>query len=82
MTEAEIYSTLTSLFRELFADDRLVIKAATSAKDIDDWDSFNHLNLIVGVQDRFGVKFQTREIDGLVNVGDMVVLIKRKLETR
>ena len=82
MTETEIYSTLTALFRELFADDRLVIQPTTSAKDIDDWDSFNHLNLMVGAQDRFGIKFQTREIDGLVNVADMVALIKRKLDTR
>jgi acyl carrier protein len=82
MTETEIYFNLTVLFRELFADDRLVIQATTSARDIDDWDSFNHLNLMVGAQDRFGVKFQTREIDGLVNVADLVALIKRKLDTR
>ena len=55
MTDAEIYVGLTQLFREMFADDDIVLTPATTAKDIDGWDSFNHLNLIVATETRFGL---------------------------
>lgn len=78
MNEADIYATLNELFRELFADDSIVLKPETTADDIDGWDSFNHLNIIVAVETRFGIKLRTSEIEGLTNVGDMARLIQAK----
>jgi acyl carrier protein len=42
------------------------------------WDSFNHLNIVAGAEERFGVRLGTREIDGLRNVGDLARLILKK----
>jgi acyl carrier protein len=75
MTEADIYASLTELFTELFADDRILLKPETTANDIEGWDSFNHLNLVVAVESRFGFRMQTQEIESLTKVGDMVQLI-------
>jgi acyl carrier protein len=75
VTEAEIYDSLNALFRELFDDDTIVLKAETTAHDIPAWDSFNHLNIIVAVESRFGFRMQTREIEVLATIGDMVRLI-------
>jgi acyl carrier protein len=77
MESNQIYAELTEVFRELFSDDRITLKAETNASDIAGWDSFNHLSVIVAVETRFGVKLTTREIDGFVNVGDLVSAIKR-----
>jgi len=49
METAEIYSKLTDLFRELFADDSIVLTPRTTADDIEGWDSFNHISVIVAV---------------------------------
>lgn len=78
MAEAEIYPALTELFHELFADDSIVIGPQTSAKDIDGWDSFVHLNLIVAVETRFNIKFRTDEIEKLADVGALVSAIESK----
>jgi acyl carrier protein len=72
MTNEEIYARLTEIFRELFADDALVLTPQTSANDIEGWDSFVHLSLIVAVESRFGIKFSTAEIESLTNVGTLV----------
>jgi len=80
VTEPEIYEGLTEIFHELFADDGIVLTAETTAEDVEDWDSFNHLNIIVAVEMRFGIKMQTNEIEELTNVGDMVQLVKTKLQ--
>jgi acyl carrier protein len=75
MTEADAYAGLTELFRDLFADDTIVLKAETNADDIEGWDSFTHLNVIVATETRFGIKLRSNEIEGLKNVGDLVGII-------
>jgi acyl carrier protein len=79
MTEAQIYEQLTELFREIFSDDDIILKPETTAADIDGWDSFNHISIIVSVETRFGIKMETREIEGLNNIGTLVAIILKKL---
>ena len=79
METQEIYEKLTELFRELFADDSIVLTPQTTANDIDGWDSFNHISVIVAVETRFGIKMSTAEIERLANVGALVAAIENKL---
>lgn len=69
---------LTGLFREVFDDDALVVGPETDADDVEGWDSGKMIELIVAAEARFGVKFTTREIDALANVGDFARLIAGK----
>jgi acyl carrier protein len=78
MTEPEIYARLNELFREMFADDSIELKPETTADDIEEWDSFNHLQIIVAVETRFGIKMSTAEIESLKSVGDLVKIIQSK----
>ena len=79
MQTEEIYERLTDLFRELFADDSIHLTPQTTANDIEGWDSFNHISVIVAVETRFGVKMTTAEIEGLANVAALVAAIESKL---
>jgi acyl carrier protein len=78
VTEQEVYAGLTEIVRDLFGDDTIVLSAATTAHDVDGWDSFNHLNIIAAAEMRFGVKFRTKEIEKLTSIGEMVALILQK----
>jgi len=78
VTEPQILEGLTEIFREIFDDDSLKLTMDTTADDIDQWDSFNHINILVAAETRFGVKFKTAEIEGLKNVGEFVHLIEKK----
>ena len=80
--DAAIVDRLVSIFRSVFDDDSLVIQPSTSASDIPDWDSQTHIILILAVEQEFGVRFRTSELDLLRNVGDFVKLIGAKLEKR
>jgi acyl carrier protein len=82
MTPDSILAQLTTIFRELFDDNSIVLTRETTAEDIPDWDSFNHINIIVGVEAHFGVKFQTAETEELKNVGHLVDLVERKLQAK
>lgn len=69
---------LNGIFREVFDDDSIVVKRETTADDIDDWDSLSHLNLVIAVEMKFGIKFALGELQALKNVGDMADLIVKK----
>ncbi len=82
MTEADIHQALTELFRELFGDDDIVLTPQTTAADIEGWDSFNHLNLIVATETKFGIRLNSAEIEALHSVGDLAAIIKAKAGKR
>ncbi len=51
---------------------------AMTAKDVEGWDSLNHINLIVAVEKSFKVTFTTKEVNGMKNVGELMQLIQAK----
>jgi len=82
MEPRQLHDRLQAIFRKVFDRDSLVIADATSAKDIDDWDSLAQINLVVGAEAEFQIRFQTAEIKALKNVGEFKALIAAKLAER
>jgi len=74
----DVYDVLTEILRDVFDNESVVATPDLSAKDVPEWDSFNHINIVAAAEMRFGVKFRTSEIEGLRNVGDFAALIERK----
>lgn len=80
MTSIEhIYQRLTDIFREVFDDQSIMPTPEMKAGDVPEWDSLNHINLIVAIEARFKIKFKSTELESLRNVGHLVELIERKL---
>lgn len=76
----QIYQRLTDVFREFFDDGEIEIDAETTAEDIDDWDSLNHITLMAAVEDEFGIRLTMGEVSGLDNVGALAEIIRKKTE--
>ncbi len=70
---------LTEIFREVFDLDDLTLRDEMVAADVEEWDSLNHVKLVLAIESGFGVKFSTREIAGWKNVGDMKKTLRSKL---
>lgn len=73
---------LTDIFRTLFNIPDLELRDDLTAADVPGWDSFNHVNLVMQVEEDMGVRFTTPEIAALGNVGEFKVLIARKLAAK
>jgi acyl carrier protein len=75
-------SDLQDVFRDVFDDDSIELKETMTAADIDGWDSLGNLNLIIAIEQRFGIKFATAEISMLKdkgqNVGSLARLVAGK----
>ena len=78
MTEADILHRLTEIFCDIFDLPSIVLTPEMTAEDVPDWDSVNHITLVVETERVFGIKFRTTEIEDLKNVGDLIQLIKAK----
>jgi len=76
----EIRDRLQNIFRDVFDDPSIILQDEMSAKDIEEWDSLTHIQLIVTTEQQFNIRFMTAEIAELKNVGEFLKLIKKKLE--
>ena len=74
----EIYERLNTVFRDFFDDEDIELDDETTADDIDDWDSLNHITLMAAVEDEFGIRFTMGEVSGMKNVGEMAQIIKER----
>ncbi len=79
MTREELFEEINEIFRDVFDDDTLVITDSTNSEDIEDWDSLEHINLVVAMEKRFNMKFNIKEVGQLQNVGEMADLILKRL---
>lgn len=79
MERQQIYSCLTPIFREVFDDDEVVPVDTMTAKDVAEWDSLNHIRLMVAIEKAFRVHFTTAEVSGFPDVGGLVDAIAAKL---
>lgn len=75
----DILQELTPIFREVFDDDSIVLTRQTTANDVDAWDSLTHMNMVMAVEVKFGIRFALGELPGLRNVGDLADLVQKKL---
>ncbi len=75
MTREEAFERVNKVFRDIFDDETITVNDATTAADIEDWDSLEHINLIVALEEEFGMKFTMGEITGMKDVGESVDLI-------
>lgn len=80
MSRQEIFDEVQKIFQTVFDDEELTISNSTNAEDIEDWDSLEHINLVVAMEKRFRLKFDIKEVGRLKDVGEMIDLIERKLK--
>ncbi|MBI3684533.1 MAG: acyl carrier protein [Acidobacteria bacterium] len=77
-----LLSRLEEVFRLVFDDDALVLRDDMSAKDVEDWDSLQHINLVIAVEKRFSIRFATAEISRLKEPGQNIGSFRRLLEEK
>lgn len=79
MNHAQALEALTDVFRTVFDQPTLTLHDAMTAADVENWDSLNHIDLIVAIEKKFKIKFTTREVSGLKTVGDLADLTASKV---
>ncbi len=53
------------------------VTAESSPEMIENWDSMQHLNLVLAVEEKFGVRFEPEDIEAMKNVGAVAALVEK-----
>ncbi len=78
MTKEEILKDVNNIFIDVLDDQDIVVTEDTKSVDIDDWDSLNHIHLVVAIEKHFRIRFTSQEIQSWNNVGEMILNMKEK----
>jgi acyl carrier protein len=82
VTGADILTQVRDIIADVLDQPDLQVTPATTAENVEGWDSFNHINIVVAIESHFGIKIHTAEIEELRNVGELVEVVERKLKTK
>ncbi len=75
----ELQAKAESIFREVLDAPDLELTDELTAKDLENWDSLNHITLVMSIEESFEVRFSTREVMGWQNVGEMLDTLVSKV---
>jgi acyl carrier protein len=53
------------------------ITAQSSPETIENWDSMQHLNLVLAVEEKFGVQLEPEDIEKMKNIGAVTELVDK-----
>jgi acyl carrier protein len=53
------------------------ITAGSSPETIENWDSMQHLNLVLAIEEKFGVQLEPEDIEKMKTIGAVVTLVEK-----
>jgi acyl carrier protein len=78
MEREQILKEINVIFIDILDNEDIVLTDETKASDVDGWDSLTHIQLVVALENHFGIRFTTMEIQGWENVGAILDCISSK----
>jgi acyl carrier protein len=73
-----IRDKIYAIIRDVFAQPALSVSDTTTAADVEGWDSFNHMTLIMRIEEEFAISFATEEIGRMAHVGELIEAVRTK----
>lgn len=73
-----ILKKISEVLADIIDADALELKEQDSPQTVEDWDSLAHFQMVMEIQNEYGVKFNAAEIQGWKNVGDIINSIVSK----
>jgi acyl carrier protein len=80
MERTEILKEINTIFRDILDDETIVIEEQTTAKDIEEWDSLTHIQIVVTIEKHFKIRFTSKEIQSWNHIGELLDCIESKMK--
>ncbi len=80
MDNNEILKKINNIFIDILDDNDIVLTNETTADDIEEWDSLNHIQIVVSIEKEFKIRFASKEIQSWMSINDLVNSVQNKLD--
>lgn len=80
MEANEVLKKVNEIFIDVLDNEDIVVTRDTTSDDIEEWDSLNHIQLVVAIEKYFNIRFTSEEILSYQSVGEMCDALRRKLD--
>jgi len=74
-----ILKQINEIFIDVLDNENIKLTPDTTAKDIEEWDSLNHIQLVVAIEKKFKLRFASSEINSWKTVGEMAAAVEKKI---
>ncbi len=81
MDQHELHQRVLAILRDVLGVPDLEVEDSHSAREIPNYDSLAHIQILVQCQQAFGVKLTAMEAGQIANFGELKSTIARKLES-
>tara|TARA_B100001564_G_C20348678_1_gene537890 strand:+ start:159 stop:389 length:231 start_codon:yes stop_codon:yes gene_type:complete len=72
LNREEILKKLIIIFRDILENEELILNENSSPENISEWDSLNHIYLVVEIEETFNKKFAASEIADWNTIKDIL----------
>ena len=79
MDRSRILEQLNEIFIDVIDEETISINEASTAKEVEGWDSLTHIQLVVAIEKHFKIRFTSKEIQEWKNVGALIDSISNML---
>jgi acyl carrier protein len=74
---ASMFEQVRNVASDIFGIPADKITAESSPETIENWDSMQHLNLVLAVEEKFGVQLDPEDIEQMKNIGAVAKLVEK-----
>ena len=79
MNTPDLHNRLSAIFAEVLEYPEFEFDSAITMEDVESWDSFNHINLMLAIEAEFDVEFDSDQIGTLLTVGQIADALEQRL---
>ncbi|HVM94515.1 MAG TPA: acyl carrier protein [Terriglobales bacterium] len=76
------FDEVRNMASDIFGVPAAALTADSSPDSVEPWDSVQHLNLVLAIEEKFGVQLDPEEIEQMKTLGATAKLIDSKLQAR
>ena len=74
---ASTFEQVRNVASDIFGIPADRITAESSPETIENWDSMQHLNLVLAIEEKFAVRLDPEDIEQMKNIGAVAALVEK-----
>ena len=74
---AAILSQIQAIASRILGLPTLELREESTARDVPGWDSLTHVQIVIGIEQAFGIRMTATEVAQLENAGSLVDVVQR-----